>query len=437
MSTLAAPRSGDRGSSRRSLVRLGGFVVGVIGSTMSTYLLFLAFSHRAELDDLGRFALGTSLAGLVVRLVDGVSTQRLAQVGHLRSTSQSPGGAGVGPAEEEGVRRLLTLHAGSRTALGSGAAVVVGLGALPWGLPTATCLAAVTLGQCWVALVLSNRLFDRSRQRLLVAQGVNAVVFTVAAGLVLASERRLSAGMLLLVQALVSCLASAPFLVQDLRASRASRSARTTQSANVPFRDWFLRPGCRRQTASLVALHATNAATASADSFLAGSAGLRAVAEYQTVQRPLLALGALNTAVGQYVLNRFSGRRFSVGRALILATPALVVWPLLGLLAAAVVDVLAPNGLTGSASVCVVLAEAYALGAISQITGGALLLAHRAAVLVASATAQLLVLVAVGLLLVPALRTVGVAAAVLSSRAVLVLWHLAALGRQRVRVDAR
>jgi hypothetical protein len=105
-------------------------------------------------------------------------------------------------------------------------------------------------------------------------------------------------------------------------------------------------------------------------------------------------------------------------------------------MAAVVLQQFMPESYAISMYSCVLLAAAYGIGALTQVSGTELLVRNRAPLLTWAAVGQLVTLTALGFVLVPALGVLGVALSVLASRIALLIIHIGSLLRhQTVQQD--
>jgi hypothetical protein len=287
------------------------------------------------------------------------------------------------------------------------------------GAPTAFGVAVLTFGQGVFAFVVSGRVYRPDRRSLLIAQLVNAVVFVAACVFVIQSGRQLVAASMMQINGLLCLLAGGPLLAWDYH------KAYRRKVELIPLRALVTSVRFNGSFYPLMLLQGTNSLTASADSWSAGLGGLQTAGAYQAIQRPLLGLGGLNSAVGQLAVNALAGRSHLASRTILLkAAPAVMIWPALGLMASVVLRLFLPSSIPVSMLACAILGLAFGLGAVTQISGTLLLVMGRGGWLSAGALVQLVVICLAGFALVSHLGVLGVVLAVLASRFSLVIIHL-------------
>lgn len=376
------------------LVRWSSYLVGVCAATGTTLALFVVFTHSAAPAEVGTYALVSAICGVPVRIIDGCVTY--AHLALKRPVTQYHA-------------RMLPYVAGM-----SGSAAVAAAGA---SLVGSNLIPAVLFGasqSAWVTM-LSGAVLSGSPRRVLWTQLVNAGAFAAAIGLTLiVGAEALTASEMLEINAGASTLA--------VVAAAIALRVRPTRSA-----------GPRLGIASMVSwapLHGMNALTTGIDSIVLGAADRASLVAFQAVQRPMLGLGALNAAIGQWALGRLTQLR----PAILLSPPMLIpylAWPIIGVAVAELMNVALPPAVEVSRLAAVVLSLAFAVGATAQVTGALLVRVGARTAHAVSAGAQLVTLVGALALFVPKFAVLGACVGVLLSRIVLVLGHFVALRIRR------
>lgn len=414
-----------------ALVRrfLGLSAASVLGA-VSTYVLFLAFAHTAALEPLGLYGLWMAAVGAVVNLLVAVTEQRVAQM--------------FGDDVTDGVsaESLLQHYAAERAWLLAGVSALLGIAASmvtgQVGLGAAVAVAA--LGQGSYGIVLGPRVFGGRRRQILAIQAANAALIMLVATVLLGGVGGvgpIGVEAMLVLTGSVRLLGTLPFAWAPRRGVGAG------PHAPLPLAHVLFARHARRATTHLIALQGVNAVTVSADSLVLGLAGPSAVGSYQLVQRPMLGLGVLNGALGQLAYNELLHRgslRLERRRAAVAGVAVVAAWTASGAVVYEVVRRITPSDVDVSLLVCLGLGLAYGLGALAAVTGPALVVSGRSRSLLVAGVAQAGVLVAAGVLLVPVLGVVGVVAALVVARVVVVLVQLGAVRRPlatRTGSDAR
>ena len=388
----------------------GAYGAGILLSTGSTYVLFVAFALKSTPEVLGLFALWSGAVGIVLQFIDGVSSQRIAQVRPALSV--------VSP-NETGSLNFLNL--GRLTIIGAATAAI----ALPmafFDLDIAAGIAAFLLGQGTYSLCVSTRVFDTSPKSLLTLQVLKCAVYCIVAVGVVTIPLNLSPGLLMSLTGLASLCPALPFVVRDLIERMSVRL-----SVRDEFRLLYLSDSWKN-LGGLTAYQAVNACGTAVDTLLTSLGGLRTAAEYQVIRRPMLALSGLNVALGQQAINRYSGGSTAGWRrSLVMISPVLILWPGLGLAGLLLVDWFTPDDYDVSVIAGILLAVSYAFGAFLQITGTIVLVRKLTAALFFSSLGRLLVVVLVAVLAVPELGVIGIGLALVVADLCMLICHIIVL----------
>lgn len=393
-------------------LRTFSYTIGILVSTASTYLLFLAFSLRSAPEHLGAFALISGVAAIFIQFIDGVSSQRMTQA-HPRLS-------GLCSTRQGSVNYLNPGRLGIVLFVGLIVSVVMAF----FDLSLAVGVGVLVVGQGAYSFCASSRVFGSSPKSLLLLQFLNCFTFCVAATFVFFEFEEMTPASLLLVSGLASFSASLPFLTLDIM-DRCSMEL----SMKDEFRNLYS-SGSLGHLGGLIAYQAVNACGSTVDTLLTAIGGLRTAAEYQVIRRPMLALSSLNVALGQSAINKYS--RDSTAdwrRSLIVLLPVLVAWPLLGFLGLIVVRSITPADYDVSISGGCLLAFSFALGAFLQITGTVVLVRMNTLALLLGAVVRIVALVLVAFLAVPTMGVAGLGLSLVVANAVLLGVHVSVLVR--------
>lgn len=386
------------------------YAVGVLGSTASTYVLFVCFSLKSAPEHLGLFALWAGVAAVILQFVDGVSSQRISQV-------------------YSSLSGLCEMRPGSVNFLNMGRFATVALFSVVFAWPIlfvdkslAIGVGVMILGQGAYSLCVSTRVFGSTSGSLLRLQLFNCLIFCIASAVVFIVASQITTAALLVVNGLASLCSALPFLIRD-----ALDRASMRLSPREEFRLMYSSDSWRH-LGSLTAYQAVNACGTAVDTFLTAIGGLRTAAEYQVVKRPMMALSSLNVALGQFAINQYSrGVTTDWKRSLLVVSPVLVAWPLFGYAGLLVVRLITPADYEVSVLGGCLLAFSFALGAFLQITGTAVLVRMKTSALFYASTTRIVVLVTIALFAVPLLGVVGLALSIVAANAASLTFHILVL----------
>lgn len=385
------------------------YVVGILCSTASTYVLFIVFSLRSEPESLGLFALWSGAVAIILQFIDGVSAQRIAQ-GHAELSVL----CGKRPGSVDYLNR-------GRFVVVVAAGMVVFVFAYLFDSALATGAATMLVGQGAYALCVSTRVFESSKS-LLALQLFNCLVYCIAAAAAIIMPIGSGAGTLLTLSGLASLFAALPSLIRDF-IDRAGMDLSAREEARLLYlsHSW-------RHLGSLTAYQAVNACGTAVDTLLTAVGGLRTAAEYQVIKRPMLALSSLNVAVGQHALNKYArGSTAGWQKSLIVLSPVLVAWPVLGLVGLVLVRWITPDDYDVSFLGGGLLAFSFAVGAFLQITGAIVLVRKKTTALFVAALGRIVVLILIAVIATPELGVVGIGIAIVVANLMLLSAHIAVL----------
>lgn len=399
------PRSGIRAPRFPAI----SYVLGILCSTASTYILFVSFSFKSAPEPLGLFALVSGAVAIVLQFIDGVSAQRIAQ-GHAELVKLS--------AERHGSVNFLNRGRFMVVVTAAALASAVLLFAEP-GLWVG--VVTMLVGQGAYAICVSTRVFGAPTP-LLKLQLFNCLVYSLAAAGVFVLPLEFTAGTLLTVSGLSSLAAALPALLRDfIDRGRMELSMRDEMRILYLSHSW-------RHLGSLTAYQAVNACGTAVDTLLTALGGLKTAAEYQVIKRPMLALSSLNVAVGQQALNKYArGTTMGWQKSLLILAPVLLVWPAFGLAGLVVVTWITPEAYTVSFFGGGLLAFSFAVGAFLQITGAIVLVRKNTGALLVAALVRIMVLVVIAIVAVPELGVVGIGLATVCANCALLAAHVGVL----------
>ncbi|MFB9818552.1 hypothetical protein [Arthrobacter ramosus] len=399
MSTNAPKRSGVSGAA--------SYVTGILLSTGSTYLLFVCFSFNSPPAAVGGFALWASCVAVILQFIDGVSAQRIAQVRSELASYAEDVSRGVNYTNRG---RLLILLI-----------VAVPIGAIAFNFSPSLGLGLFTIlvGQGAYSFCLSARIFDPTPGSLLRLQVVNCIVYCLAAAAVWVIPVDFTSDELLLISGCASLFSAIPFIVRDIIDRSSISLAVSDEFRLIYISDKWTHLG------ALCAYQAVNACGTAVDTLLTGLGGLQTAADYQLIKRPMLALGSLNIALGQYSMNRYS-LQGTAGwkRSLWFISPVMVIWPTFGVIGLVIVSWITPAGYQLSFEGGILLALSFAIGALLQVTGTIVLVQKRTGVLLFSSVVRVFFLVGIAVFSVPAMGVAGIAFALVLANGVLLALHL-------------
>ncbi|WP_150117059.1 lipopolysaccharide biosynthesis protein [Arthrobacter sp. ERGS1:01] len=381
---------------RKSIRRFSSVAIGVFASTGTTYLLFLLFATNSTVSGLGLYGLATAIVAIIVRFMDGVSGQRLfqeidafAKLGRLGAVN--------------GHRIVAYLIVGGLVE------VFVRLlpgDSLDWS-------GMLLIGQGFYASIIGTRILEVKSVPLLFAQLGNSVAFIVASLLIFLGRTQIDSKSMILINATVLIVSSIPFVVYDLLLWRGDRKFLSKGVSEVLYGS----SDGKKQLVFLTGYQAANALSGSIDSIVSGFGGSADIARYQAVQRPLLGLATFNVAIGQFSMNRVAvGGRAVIRRLLLVFSPALVMWPIIGVVCVLFLPLIMPRETVPQVWIGGLIGFAYGLGALMQITGTYLMHQKRSFDLLKSTIVQLMVMLLIGCLIVPIWGLGGVACSLVLAR---------------------